>query len=102
MFLAASWVPLRASWEPLGRRPERILGSLGRVLGEFQAPLGASWVVLACLGTSWGRLGLDVRNKGEVDCSIPSWMPFSNRYPPDFVSKHRSPILEKSLNSIGK
>ena len=100
--LVASWVLLRASWEPRGRHPGRILGSPGRVLGEFQAPLGASWDVLACLGASWGRLGLDFRSKGGVDCSISSWMPCSNRYPSDFASKHRSPILEKSLNSIGK
>ena len=98
--LVASWVPLRASWEPLGRRPGRILGSLGRVLEEFQAPLGASWGVLTCLGASWGRLGLDLRSKGEVDCSISSWMPFSNRYPSDFGSNNRSPILQKSFNSI--
>ena len=100
--LAASWVPLKASWGRLGRRPGRILGSLGRVLGEFEAPLGASWGVLACLGASWGRLGLDFCSKGEVDCGISSWMQFSNRYPSDFASKNRSPIVEKSFNSMGK
>ena len=67
MCLAASWVPLRAFWERLGRRPGRVLGSLRGVLGEFQAPLGASWGVLGCLGASWGRLGLDFRSKREVD-----------------------------------
>ena len=95
-------MPLRASWELLGSRPDRILGSPVRVLGEFQATLGASWGVLACLGASWGRLGLDFRSKGEVDCSISSWMPSSYRYPSDFASNHRSPIFEKSLNSVGK
>ena len=100
--LVASWVPLGTSWEPLVSRPGRIVGSPGRVLGEFQAHLGASWGVLACLGASWGRLGLDFRSNGEVDCGISSWMPFSNRYPPDFATKNRSPIVQKSLNSIGK
>ena len=39
-----------------------VLGSLGGVLGEFQAPLRASWGVLACLEASWGRPGLDFRS----------------------------------------
>ena len=100
--LAASWVLLRASggapWEASWAR----LGSLGDVLGEFQAPLRASRGVLACLGASWGCLGFDFRSNGEVDCGISSWMPFSNRYPSDFASKNRSSVLEKSLNSTGK
>ena len=62
MCLAASWVLLRASWGRLGRRLGRVLGSLGGVLGEFQAPLRASWGVLACLEASWGRPGLDFRS----------------------------------------
>ena len=65
-------MPLRASWGRLGRGPGRVLGSLGRVLGEFQAPLRAPWSVLACLGASWGRLGLDFRSNGEVDSGISS------------------------------
>ena len=48
--------------ERLGRRPGRVFGSLGRVLGEFRAPLRAFWSVLAYLGASWGRLGLDFRS----------------------------------------
>ena len=60
---AASWVLLRASWGRLGRRLGRVLGSLGGALGEFQAPLRASWGVLACLEASWGRPGLDFRSK---------------------------------------
>ena len=60
--LAASWVLLRASWGRLGRRLGRVLGSLGGVLGEFQAPLRASWGVLACLEACWGRSGLDFRS----------------------------------------
>ena len=95
-------VPLKVSWGRLGSHPGRILGSLGRVLGEFEAPLWASWGVLACLGASWGRLGIDFGSNGEVDSGISSWMPFSNRYPSDFASKNRSPVLEKALNSIGK
>ena len=102
MCLAASWVLLRSFWGRLGRRLGRVLGSRGGVLGEFQAPLRASWDVLKGLGVSWGRLGLDFRSNGEVDSSRSSWMPFSNRYPPDFATKNRSPILEESLNSIGK
>ena len=62
MCLAASWVLLRAFWGRLGRRLGRVLGSRGGVLGEFQAPLRASWGVLACLEASWGRLGLDFRS----------------------------------------
>ena len=100
--LGASWVLLRASWGCLERRHVRVLGSLGDVLGELLAPLRASWGVLACLGASWGRLGLDFRSNGEVDCGISSWMPFSNRYPSDFASKNRFPIFKKSLKSIGK
>ena len=102
MSLAASWVLLRALWGRLGRRPGRVLGFLGDVLEESQAPVRASWDVLEYLGASWGRLGLDFRSNGEVDSGISSWMPFSNRYPPDFATKNRSPILQKSLNSIGK
>ena len=102
MSLAASWVLLRALWGRLGRRPGRVLGFLGDVLEESQAPVRASWDVLECLGASWGRLGLDFRSNGEVDSGISSWMPFSNRYPSDFASKNRSPVFEKSLNSIGK
>ena len=60
--LAATWVLLRASWGRLGRRLGRVLGSLGGALGEFQAPLRASWEVLACLEASWGRPGLDFRS----------------------------------------
>ena len=60
-------MPLRAFWERLGRRPGRVLGSLGGVLGEFQAPLRASWGVLAYLVASWKRLELDFRSKREVD-----------------------------------
>ena len=67
MCLAAFWVPLRAAWGRLGRCPGRVLGSLGGVLGEFQTPLRASWGVLAYLGASWKRLGLDVRSKRDVD-----------------------------------
>ena len=88
---------MRAPWEASWARLE----SLGDVLGEFQAPLRDSWGVLACLGTSWGRLGIDFRSNGEVDSGISSWMPFSNRYPPGSATKNRSPILE-SLNSIEK
>jgi len=100
--LATPWVLFKAFWGRRGRRPGLVLGSLGNVLEEFQAPLRASWDVLKGLGVSWGRLGLDFRSNGEVDSSISSWMPFSNRYPPDFATKNRSPILEESLNSIGK
>ena len=39
-----------------------VLGSFGGGLGEFQAPLRASWGVLACLEASWGRPGLDFRS----------------------------------------
>ena len=39
-----------------------VLGNLGAVLGEFQAPLRASWGVLACPEASWGRPGLDFRS----------------------------------------
>ena len=60
--LAASWVLLRASWGRLGRRLGRVLGSLGGVLGEFQAPLRASWGVLACLEASMGSPGTDFRS----------------------------------------
>ena len=62
--LVASWVLLRAPWGRLGRRPGRVFGSLGRVLGEFRAPLRASWSVIAYLGASWGSLGFDFRSKG--------------------------------------
>ena len=61
MCLAASWLLLRASWGRLGRRLGRVLGSRGGVLGEFQAPLRASWGVLACLEASRGSPGTDFR-----------------------------------------
>ena len=62
MCLAASWVLLRVSLGRIRRRLGRALGSLGCGLWEFQAPLRASWGVLACLEASWGRLGLDLRS----------------------------------------
>ena len=62
MCLAASWVPLKVFWGRLGSHPGRILGSLVRVLGEVEAPLGVSWGVLACLEASRGRPGLDFRS----------------------------------------
>ena len=100
--LAASWARSRASGDQLGA----VLGRLGGLLEpswhDLAAVLGRPWGVLGCLGASWGRLGLDFRSNGEVDSGISSRMPFSNRYPPDFVTKNRSPILEESLNSIGK
>ena len=76
---------------------ERVLVSLGRVLGEFRAPLRASWSVLAYLGASWGRLGLDFRSKGWVDCGRSSWMPFSNWYPSDVAPKIDPRSLNKNL-----
>ena len=60
-------MPSGAFWERLGQRPGRVLGSLGRVLEEFQAPQKASWDVLACLGASWELLGVDFRSEPEVD-----------------------------------
>ena len=74
MSLAASWVILRALWRRLGRRPGRVLGFLGDVLEESQAPVRVSWDFLGCLGTSWGRLELDFRSNGEVDSGISSWI----------------------------
>ena len=100
VLFAASWVLLRASWGRLGRRPGRVLGFLGDVLEESQAPVRASWDVLKCLGASWERLGLDFRSNGEVDCGRSSWIPVSNRYPSNFASKDRSPVLGKLLNSV--
>ena len=62
MCLAASWVLLRVSLGRIRRRLGRALGSLGCGLWEFQAPLRASWGVLACLEASRGRPGLDFRS----------------------------------------
>ena len=100
--LGASCVCPAASWGRLGRRPGRVLGSLGRVLGEFRAPFRASWSVLAYPGVSWGRLGLGFRSKGEVDCGRSSWMPFSNRYPSDVPPKIDPRSLNKNVEFYGK
>ena len=97
--LAASWVLLRASWGCLGRRLGRVLGSLGGVLGEFQAPLRASWGVLACLEASWGSPGTDFRSHivtYYLGCH------FLTDIRPILHPKIDPRTFEKSLNSIRK
>ena len=75
-------------WGPTWSRLEASGGVLDPSWHDLAAVLGRPWGVLGCLGASWGRLGLDFRSNGEVDCGISSWMPFSNRYPSDFASKN--------------